>query len=176
MKTMEIRIPFQGFYESIYTHYFDSELEDEDSGIEEDNINWLETYKNTAKVFAEEWLNEMDYEGKFTKLVSPREYNFDTDAVYVELTEDSLSKIKASVSVPEGEFAAWVAENCCDRPGFISFLSPRLHDWPLEWTEREYMAALEFLYSEGEWDEELIVERLYSNGQMEVIENETDSN
>lgn len=158
---MIVRIPFMGFYETEYIDYFDLE---EEEGVK---IDYPATFQNTAKNFAEQWMQDTGFKGVYESLVSPREYNFDTDKVFVDFPEETLEAIKAEVLKDSYAFGDWVSEHCSDRPGFISFLSPYLSDWE-EWGEREYYVALLCLEAHELWDEYYILELLRGNGDLIV--------
>ena len=164
MTHMTIRMPFCGYYETLLQDELD--MEAEYCELEEESINWLATHEGVAEEYAKEYLHQMGLEGKFDSLVSPKYYNFETDALFVELPNASLLKIKLEVMLDNREdFSAWVIDNCTSRDGFISFLPNNLALWPEDWEERHYYAALEFL---DECSED-IIEVLRANGRLEII-------
>lgn len=161
---MIIRISFPGYYQTLLQDELDMQAEYYE--LEEESINWLATHEAVAEEYAKEYLRQMGLEGKFDSLVSPKYYNFETDALFVELPNASLLKIKLEVMLDNREdFSAWVIDNCTSRDGFISFLPNNLALWPEDWESGHYYAALEFL-DEGSED---IIEALRANGQMEII-------
>ena len=164
--SLVVRIPFQGFYETIIAEDIDQQIDYYD--FEWEAVNYGATYAGVAKEYAEEWLHQSGFEGKYSAMVSPREYNFDTDAILIEFTEKGLWDIKRMTLAEEGGFAKWVEENCRSSPGFISYLYSDLSDWG-EWAEKEYYAALTYLSSIGHPDEDDIRETLNANGRIDII-------
>jgi hypothetical protein len=161
---MIIRVPFQGFYNTLLQDDLDTQVEY--YNLDEESINWLATREAVAEEYAKEWLHQKGLWGKFDSLVSPREYNFDTDALLIKFTPAALLEIKTdALRDNHGEFQGWVLENCKSYGGFFSYLPHNLNEWPKEWSERHYCAALEFLDEGGED----IIGVLRANGQMEII-------
>ena len=168
---MKVAIPFQGFYESIIMSNIECEVEAlfEDpyyDGFSEDQVDWKATFLEVAKSYASQWCYLGGYEGGFSHLDSPREYNFRTDEIVVEFTDSDLNRIK-KIAMAEDDFVDFVEEQCSDRAGFISFLSPNLADWE-EWDERHYEVALMFLDEVYSYEED-ILETLHCNGGFSPI-------
>ena len=158
---MIIRLPFSGFYQSHLNEELRILSEDE---IEE-NINWIETHYQCAKAYTELFLEHYDLEGEFVEMISPKAYNFETDAVYADITNSSLALIKARALEDRSDFIAWIIDNCTSRDGYMSYVSNNLTDWPDDWEPKHYLAALTFL----DVDEELITQRLFEEGRVEII-------
>ena len=168
---MRVVIPFQGFYESVIMSYIEDEVNDMVEnpyydGFSEDQVDWKETCLEVAKSYASQWCYLGGYEGVFSRLDSPHEYNFRTDEIIVEFTQNDLDRIK-KLAMAEYDFAVFVEKQCSDRPGFISFLSPYLDDWHV-WDERHYEVALMFLDDVYYYGED-IVETLHCNGGFSPI-------
>lgn len=161
---MIIRIPFQGFYQTPIQDELDMQAEYFE--LQEEVIDWLETRGEAAKTYAKEWLHQKGLWGKFDSLVSPREYNFDTDVLLIKFTPAALLEIKTdALRDNHGEFRVWVFDNCKSYDGFISFLPNILQNWPDQWEEKHYAAALSFL-DEGDDD---IMDVLRADGRLEII-------
>lgn len=153
-------IPFQGFYESEISSYLECEL-DED-GVEEPE-SWQEVHNGIAQTYAGVWGFMMNLPIKFRRLVSPKFYNFETDRIEVEISEDCVAGIRVGLLQNE-RFREYIVESCTSRDGFISFLSPDLDDWNDEWGHKEVTRALEFLEMEEHEIEERIIEDMRCNG------------
>lgn len=140
-------IPFQGFYHSIY----DSELDQ----VQEYSLESLaEEYKTTPQIIAdalykaadyrkaylyiaEQYVDhfndylkaeyELDLNLTFESLQSPREYNFETDRIFCEITSEALHKLREAVSDPALRQA--IRDRFTSRSGFISSYDNDLDDW-----------------------------------------------
>lgn len=166
---MIITIPFSGFYYTIHGDKMDWELEAmaEEEGV--DDYNELEVdmaaWRNRVAEVYSDYLQEMTgYPWKFKEVRSPKFYNFENDYIRVEVDPATLRKIQVTALYKEG-FHKFVEEFCADRPGFISYIPKDLEQWPLEWEERHYTVALEFLVQEMNlYMEEDISEDMRCNG------------
>lgn len=74
-------IPFMGFYETSLSAHLEDELDRE--GLEVDAVDWAATRQRIARAYAETWLHKMGLTGVFVEMLSPREYNFETDRLVV---------------------------------------------------------------------------------------------
>lgn len=169
---MIVRIPFQGFYESELNFRLDFEVESDGEHYETDmddlydKVDWKKTFSQVSQEYANQWLLETGLDGKFESLQSPRFYNFETDALYVTLPEESLVKIKNKCLEYKEEFSKFVKDQCSSRDGFISFVSNDLEEWLLDdWDEVQYQVALMFIEEEIDTDtEENVIDWLSGNG------------
>lgn len=176
--TMIVRIPFEGFYNSILDSYLEDTFEswygEENNEPEDvrdwDDIDWKATHLECAKVYTEQWLHEFGFQGKFDSMVSPREYNFETDAVMVEFTRDDRIKIielATSVDMIDN-FKAFIVDTCTSRDGFSSNVSADWDDWGCDWDSLQYHVALLFLESEYN-HRERVIDTMQGNGGFEII-------
>lgn len=123
---MKALIPFVGFYESAH----DADLDDaanEMSKRDQTNIDWLKVHDLYAAEYAERFLDMVEVRGKFSGLHSPREYNFATDTIEVEVELDQM--IKAFTRAKLLGLAELVEKEMEPRSGFIPFHSQDLGDW-----------------------------------------------
>lgn len=153
-------IPFQGFYESEISMYLEDEIEYNDA---QEPVSWIDVHHNVAEAYAERWADLMNLPIKFSRLVSPREYNFETDRIEVEINEDCVAGIRAGLLQNE-RFREYIVESCTSRDGFISYLSPDMDDWKEVWGYKEVTRAFEFLEMEEHEIEERIIEDMRCNG------------
>ena len=114
-------IPFSGFYESVHMDALERE------GEEFPGADWRKVFFSYAKAYATEYLHAACIVGEFESLESPREYNFSTDRIFVDIPADEVRRMLATVDM---ETLAQVAKDRhTTRPGFISFYSPQVGDW-----------------------------------------------
>lgn len=144
---MEARIPFAGFYESIWDHEIDRVGEMEAERLAEEHeitqaqaaellwryADYREAHKAIAKKYAEVFIdviNEtyaLDVKAEFVEMTSPKEYNFETDKVWIKISyEDVLKLIKA---VGWEHVATAARQLFTSRDGFISFYRPDILEW-----------------------------------------------
>lgn len=162
-------IPFMGFYETLLSAHLEDELDRE--GLEADAVDWAATRLRIARAYAETWLHKMGLTGEFVEMLSPREYNFETDRLVVTVEHDARLRELAGTAGSR-EFAAFVKENYSTRSGFVSFVDP-VATWGDELDSKAY--TLIFRYLEAtEWPDmpEQIIDELLSNGGFELIEKE----
>lgn len=144
----EAVIPFSGFYESEHDAALDYALQSllqDDSGDfypdlfmpAFDDVQWHTVHKAYAKAYVEHLTHVTGHPFEFSELVSPREYNFTTDRIFVK-TE--LAPLYATT--PIEAVKAQAAELFTSRSGFHSFYSPDIDTWgPLEgWDYNQALA------------------------------------
>lgn len=145
---MEARIPFPGFYESLYDREIDDILERETDyiltgqseytlpdDIEQADIwNLLFKYadfgamhREISKRYAEAFSALVNVPMRYAEMTSPREYNFETDKIFVQITRDEV--VKLFDRVDKDELTVTAKKMFTSRSGFISFYDP---DW-LTW-------------------------------------------
>ncbi len=145
---MNITLPFQGFYESLWSSGIDQEqdsfvenyLEDNPSA-ESSNIhdgiwrhaNYKKAYLEVTKAYTQafqNWINaecQTDITFNFDELTSPKEYNFTTDRIFCNISEVDVLKLVGLVTW--AEIADVAKETFTSRDGFISFYSPDIDTW-----------------------------------------------
>ena len=151
-------IPFQGFYGSDIDSFIDSHIEYEIEHIKEEykpNESQLETiangfmsnnvnsfYHNLSKEYAEEFIflleNEIGFKlnAYFESLESPKEYNFSTDRIFIELNESKLIEfINYIFKNHKEELEDLIKKHFTSQSGFVSFYPNSLEAWgnPIEW-------------------------------------------
>ena len=149
------RIPFAGFYYSIWDseidHWVEQQAEHTGESVEDlsDRMDYgtvrLEISKAYTEAFAE-WLGEtlekpvtLEYE----QMSSPRYYNFETDrifakgVIFADILDELLSKdVDTLMKTFRGAFTS--------RSGFISFYEPALPAKPIEeWDHNELYVLLQ---------------------------------
>lgn len=136
-----VRIPFQGFYESIH----DSEIGHTLVGAitrfqamdyseltqEQEDEYWDVWQKHGDDIqtaYVQEYIKNYmfevgidDYDLDNVVIDSPRFYNFSTDRIFVKVARDELEQIREQI--PTDELENSVRETYTSRPGFVSHYS-----------------------------------------------------
>jgi hypothetical protein len=102
---MRAIIPFAGFYNSCHSEALDhaaEQLIQDDNGDVRDGLaakfhmEWsytsamLETY---CKLYVEAWSHHSGVKCTFASIDSPREYNFETDRIFVDIDETEVQRL-----------------------------------------------------------------------------------
>ena len=193
-------IPFQGFYDSLYSHAIDSEIENSidyyykeyeltesqrdtlANGYLERNVS--EFYYNVAKDYAESFIYEIERDtglslnAKFESMESPKEYNFQTDRLFIELPEASaVAFVDYILANHKEELEELIAQRFTSRSGFISHYDNTLEAWgdPSEWDYNQLGTCFEiFEYLEHDiYDGHSIYESI-SNGLADTLSDAAD--
>ena len=183
MTKLLARIPFQGFYNTIHDaagddalrHMFsdhatgchvDEELYDKAFGL----VNWRGFHNSYARGYCDAFSDEFELGLEFESLESPREYNFETDKIFVHIALDVVKRIFDETDAKG--FAEYVLERCSHRSGFISHYPADLNEWPelSEWDHNHLYHLLNYyLLSEQGDDWELYAMESYScNGYYDA--------
>jgi len=192
-------IPFQGFYNSLYSHAIDSEMENsidyyykeyELTEAQRDTLangylekNTSEFYYNVSKDYAESFIYEIEREtgltlnARFESMESPREYNFQTDRVFIELPKASaVAFVNYILENHKDEFRNLIAQRFTSRDGFWSNYKNTLEAWgdPSEWDLNQLGTCFEiFEYLEHEIYEHSIYESI-RNGLADTLSDAAD--
>lgn len=185
---MDAKIPFSGFYESKWSGGCDQEEEQlteqlaEEHGLEQSEIaeliykeaKYREAYEHVAREFVpyfENWLNQelgISIKLTFSRMTSPRFYNFETDDIHVDISYEDAIKLARRVGRNALRKAA--KELFTSRSGFISFYCNdpaewgRLRDWDCNHLYALFTAAAELAgddYLDYEWS---LYEDMSGNG------------
>ena len=188
-------IPFQGFYNSLYSYAIEGEIESsldwytEDYNLSEAQRETLENgyleknvskfYHNVSKDYAEAFIYEIEREtglsldANFESMESPKEYNFQTDRLFIELPETSaVAFINYVLANHKEELEKLIAQRFTSCSGFISHYDNTLEAWgnPSEWDLNQLGTCFEiFEYLEDEiYDSYNIYESIH-NGLMDTL-------
>lgn len=177
INAQQIKIPFAGFYQSIH----ESKIDD---AIERDNIEGFSLTDEKMKVYCSDYATRLsglieqatgktfDIEVEYVK--SPREYNFETDEIFVAVSSEHLKSVfEWMLENHHQALKDMVFERLSERSGFIPYLSNDLADWGhvLEWNASQVALMLEcFLIEERDdcW-EVAIADEMEANGIVEDI-------
>lgn len=192
---VETRIPFYGFYCSIFDDELDRCMEMEIyNRYEEDDRLTEQEYSDLLWRAAKHWglahnliaseypkyLTQWVYDKsgitidlEFVEMTSPREYNFETDKIFCKIDEDQFKVLVNFVG--EDLLEKVIEKNLRSRSGFISFYSEFVREWktkPLdEWDYNErYMVMLALVEKLDEDHENYgwsIAERMIEDGVFE---------
>jgi len=151
-------IPFQGFYNSLYSYAIEGEIENSVEWYAEDyelteaqretlangylEKNVSEFYYNVSKDYAEAFIYEIERDtglalnARFESIESPKEYNFQTDRLFIELPETSaVAFINYILENHREELEKLIEQRFTSRDGFWSNYDNTLEAWgdPSEW-------------------------------------------
>ena len=174
MKNLIINIPFAGFNNFWYSGELDSIEErfveyevEKNPGLDEQELHdaiykaadYGKAYDHIARAYVDQFNQhildeyELDLDLKFESMQSPREYNFETDRIFCEISEENVRKLRSAVSDPALRQA--IRERFTSRSGFISSYPNHLEDWPPleQWDHNELGTLLVALLDDDEdWD------------------------
>ncbi len=174
-KLLITAIPFSGFYESMYSSEIDSLEERECENLAElecekyapefrleagdfgerlfDCVNYqtvqlaiAKTYTDALNIYLTEAIG-FDPGLKFESMISPREYNFETDRIYAHIPRATVRKL-FTMSARDGHkmLMEVIAERFTSRSGFISYYENQLNSWlakrVTEWDHNELETLL----------------------------------
>jgi len=201
-RPISIRVPFSGTYFPFWDDTYEAELSLEaehlvesdarfsDTDIAEvkealcDVIKWHVVRETTARVYAEkfgDWIrtelemSEEEFAWKFEELYLPREYNFETDRIYVITTDCVIARLfrvtDASI------LQKTIKEEHSDRPGFFSLYSNELLVWletPVEKWDHNQLHTLLLAWMRTIGEEVQKNEQYFMEEMGEVIHNAMD--
>jgi len=158
---------FTGFYESIHSSAFDSEIE---QIIEENNCSYDDLEYNCDFInYSKEYVNAVNSITKlnleFESLDSPKYYNYTTDRIFVYINEADFTTILQAYNSNYAlklQLAKKVKSKFTSRDGFSSFYSNSIREWLQtsisEWDHNQLGLLLsvycEFTYSDGIWNDD----------------------
>jgi len=143
----EINIPFDGFYESVYSWMIDDVLEREaEYRHEQENIPETEesdfwdiidnhaNYGDMEQVIVDSYVDIFASETGLTldlkEMVSPKEYNFTTDMIYCDISESDVKMMFDVSKADKHKTLEYVIkERHTSRSGFISFYDNDIDKW-----------------------------------------------
>ena len=187
MKKLESTIPFDGFYNS----YISSDIEHQigqqiewDSDIydlneDEQQILWdnylsvnrVSFYNEIAEHYTDLYIDALNerLEGftlnaKFNLLTSPREYNFETDRIFIDIERDhAIGFIKYTIKNYKKELENKIKERFTSRSGFWSHYKNGLDLWTKdysEWDHNQIGTCFELFFELFDFDELYFYESL----------------
>lgn len=141
MKLMESTIPFSGFFKTGHEAFINEQVENffdhECSGRGSVNpacieawqfINWREIYEVYSAFYVARFANLLKCRLRFIELITPNEYNFRTDRIFVQI---DLKTVKEIFERTEKDgLDMLIQSKFTSRDGFISMYSNSLCAWP----------------------------------------------
>jgi len=171
-------IPFLGFYETIHDNAIDRAIEglfEDDNGdcnsalinhfYSSNCINFVKVRNEYAKDYAQAFATATNLQLTFDELNSPREYNFQSDRIFVNVTPESVIKLFALVD--KDVLRQCIKEEYSSRSGFISYYSPDLNEWPEDITKWDHNQLGTLISVAVDFDEEKYMEELSGSGQVD---------
>jgi hypothetical protein len=171
-------IPFSGFYETIHDNAIDRAIEslfENDRGdcysglinhfYSSDCIIFDAVRTEYAKDYTREFAIATKLQLTFDELNSPKEYNFTTDRIFVNITEESVRKLFAAVD--KDILRQLIKEKFTSRSGFISYYSSDLNEWPEDVTEWDPNQIGTLISVAVDFDEEKYMEDLSGSGEVD---------
>lgn len=174
--TLSAALPwFPGFYESILDDLMDRtiEMEMEETGETYDQITDRYSWKLATGAIAKAWVKAFSKETgipmEFDEMVSPREYNFTTDRLFVRIPVDAIEKIAAEMD--DKILRETIRTNHSSRSVFVSFYADDLDDpeWqkPVrEWDHNQLGTLLEAKLLQDDHEQEDFEDDLYEQVTM----------
>ena len=160
-------IPFDGFYESITMSLLEPDLDSENQNQREEGlpeiIDWEVIdcgFYNVAKEWVKSYRNWLESEFnlkleslQFESLSSPREYNFTTDRIFCNISDEDIVKLHEFALKHHLDHAT-VQDAFASRDGFHSFYDDFVNEWSnkpvLDWDHNELTILFPTSDSEGE--------------------------
>lgn len=163
---MEARLPFAGFYETMWSHAVDNEEEMLIDGMAEEHGVNVEPYQVTNysiayNCIAEEYPNYLSeilgVKLSFNDMTSPREYNFETDRIFADIKTKDAYKLYREIG--KKAVRKMARRMFTSRDGFISHYNPDIDDWGQlrNWDHNQLYCMLEAWLEEygDEWEFEI---------------------
>ena len=187
MNKLESTIPFDGFYNSYISSdiehqigqqiEWDSDMydlnEDEQQVLEDSylSVNRVSFYNEIAEHYTDLYIDALNerLEGftlnaKFNLLTSPREYNFETDRIFIDIERDhAIDFIKYTIKNYKKELENKIKERFTSRSGFWSHYKNELDLWTQdysEWDHNQIGTCFELFFELFDFDELYFYESL----------------
>lgn len=145
---------FPGYYCSILDSYIDSEiemyLEDEDNEDKSyDDIEDRLDYHKARLAMNQAWVDRFNVETglnlRYKDMSSPKEYNFQTDRVVVEITLEELEKVRKITEEHPEEFQKYLTRNFKSRDGFMSFYPDDIKEWDKDTQDLDHNEIMTYI-------------------------------
>jgi hypothetical protein len=184
MNTKSTTVPFLGFYESMHMDWIDYSIESEMESADLTDIrvidpNYRQMMVEYSKSYVSWWFHELkqhikmvnDIQYSWVELNSPKEYNFTTDRIFVDISVGSLAVIHDYVvNCLWDEFADYVRYALMPRSGFIPFYTNKAVNWGdlSTWDHNQIGLMLSFLDTHFEIEQDGEFHEMASNAVNHV--------
>ena len=162
MNKLESTIPFDGFYESFISADIDHQIgqqiewdtdiydlnEDEQQVLEDSylSINRSYFYNQIAEDYTNFYIDALNEEldgftlkATYKCFTSPREYNFETDRIFIEIEENhAIDFIKYIIKNYKKELEEKIKQRFTSRSGYWSYYKNTLNSWTQDYSEWDY--------------------------------------
>ena len=162
MNKLESTIPFDGFYELFISDDIDHQigqqiewdsdiydLNEDEQQILWDNylsVNRSYFYSQIAEDYTNFYIDELNerlegftLKAKFNLLISPREYNFETDRIFIDIERDhAIDFIKYIIKNYKKELEKKIEDRFTSRSGFWSHYKKGLDLWTKDYSEWDH--------------------------------------
>ena len=162
MNKLESTIPFCGFYESFISDDIDYQIgqqiewdsdiydlnEDEQQVLEDSylSVNRSSFYNQIAEHYTDLYIDALNerlkgftLNAKFNLLTSPREYNFETDRIFINIEKNhAIDFIKYIIKNYKKELENKIKERFTSRSGFWSHYKNGLDLWTKDYSEWDH--------------------------------------
>jgi len=162
MNKLESTIPFDGFYNSYISSDIEHQIEQQiewdtdifDLNESEQQILWdnylsvnrLSFYNEIAEDYTNFYIEILNrrlkgftLKAKFNLITSPREYNFETDRIFIEIEENhAIDFIKFIIKNYKKELEEKIKDRFTSRSGFNSFYKNSLDLWTQDYSEWDH--------------------------------------
>ena len=162
MKKLESTIPFCGFYESFISDDIDYQIgqqiewdtdiydlnEDEQQVLDDSylSVNRSSFYNQIAEHYTDLYIDALNerlkgftLNAKFNLLTSPREYNFETDRIFIDIERDhAIDFIKYIIKNYKKELEKKIEDRFTSRSGFSSFYKNSIDLWTKDYSEWDH--------------------------------------
>jgi len=179
---MKTTLPFAGFYQTEHADAVDTAYDHLIKGTEDTScpnsavifaaICWPAVFSQYAKNYTEQFAHTFSIAISFEKLISPREYNFQTDQIFCTIEDAEVLRV---FSLVDPALLRRQIKKCfTSRSGFLSFYSSDLSDWAsnvLTWDHNQIAVLLEAFINSyidvGELWEKSIAEALVCSNHID---------
>ena len=162
MNKLESTIPFDGFYESFISADIDHQIgqqiewdidtydlnKDEQQILEDSylSINKSSFYNKIAEDYTDLYIDALNerlkgftLKAKFNLLTSPKEYNFETDRIFIDIERDhAIDFIKYVIKNYKKELEKKIKDRFTSRSGFWSHYKNGLDLWTKDYSEWDH--------------------------------------
>jgi len=116
---IEFSLNFVGFYDSLHSEIIEGKIESYDYNF--DNVDYKQTNINYCKEYLNRLSEELEIDLTFISLDRPREYNFTTDKIRTEISQQDFNTLLDAYD--DKKLFDYIEENSKSYDGFASFYS-----------------------------------------------------
>ena len=162
MNKLESTIPFDGFYNSYFSSDIENQIgqqiewdadiydlnEDEEQILRDNylSVNRSSFYNEIAEHYTDLYIDALNerlqgftLKAKFNLLTSPKEYNFETDRIFIDIERDhAIDFIKYIIKNYKKELENKIKERFTSRSGFWSHYKNGLDLWTKDYSEWDH--------------------------------------